>query len=136
VRNHITWLRASYWIGAVADAIVAAVMLGQAVLALTSPLTHYTSEIPYRYAMGLAGSLMLGWTFLLLWADRRPVDRSGVLMITNIVILGLMGSGLYAVSADFVPIRSMAPLFILQIALIVLFTYSYIASRMAARSEH
>jgi len=61
-------------------------MLDQAILARPSPLTHYLPEVPYRYAMGLAGSLMLGWTILLLWADRRPVERRGVLMITNFVI--------------------------------------------------
>jgi len=61
-------------------------MLDQAILARPSPLTHYLPEVPYRYAMGLAGSLMLGWTILLLWADRRPAERRGVLMITNFVI--------------------------------------------------
>jgi hypothetical protein len=45
---------------------------------------------------------------LLLWADRRPVERRGVLMITNFVILGLMSSGPYAVSAEFMSLKSSA----------------------------
>ena len=64
------WLRISYWVGAIADGIVAGIMFAQAILARPSPLTHYLPEVPYRYAMGLAGSLMLGWTILLLGRSR------------------------------------------------------------------
>jgi drug/metabolite transporter (DMT)-like permease len=113
----------------VADGIVAAVMFAQAILALPSPLTRYVPETPYRYAMGLAGSLMLGWTILLLWADRRPVERRGVLIITIIVILGLMGSSVFALSAGFMPARSVVPLLAFQIALIALFSASHALSR-------
>jgi len=31
-------------------------------------------EIEYRNLMGLAASLMPGWTLLLIWADRKPVE--------------------------------------------------------------
>jgi hypothetical protein len=131
VKSSTTWLRISYWVGAVADGIVAAVMFAQAVLALPSPLTRYVPETPYRYAMGLAGSLMLGWTILLLWADRRPVERRGVLIITIVVILGLMGSSVIALSAGFMPARSVLPVLIFQVALIAIFGSSYVASRRA-----
>jgi len=123
-----TWLRISYWVGAVADGIAAVMMFAQAILGQQSPLTHYVPETPYRYAMGLAGSLMLGWTILLLWADREPVARRGVLMITSAAILGLMASDLFAVFAEFMPIRAALPILVFQAALIVLFTLSYIAS--------
>ena len=125
----VRWLRISYWVGAVADAGAAAVMLSQAILGNQSPLTHYTPEVPYRYAMGLGGSLMLGWTILLLWADRRPVDRRGVLLITSVVILGLVASDIAAVRAGFVPFTSMAPLLAFQGILIVLFGGSYAKAR-------
>ncbi|MCK7581651.1 MAG: hypothetical protein MZV65_42555 [Chromatiales bacterium] len=90
-------------VGAAADGIAAIVILSQAILAQESPLTHYTPEVPYRYAMGLAGSLMLGWTVLLLWADRKPQERRGVLMIANLVIVGLIASGMYALHSGFRP---------------------------------
>jgi len=128
LKNATTWLRISYWVGATADGSVATVMFAQAILAQPSPLTHYVPETPYRYAMGLAGSLMLGWTILLLWADRKPVERRGILMITNVVIVGLMGSSLFAVSAGFMPPVAVVALFVLQAVLIVLFTSAYVAS--------
>jgi hypothetical protein len=123
-----TWLRISYWVGAVADGFVAVAMFAQAILGQPSPLNHYVPETPYRYAMGLAGSLMLGWTILLLWANRDPVARRGVLVITNAVILGLIASDLFAVFAEFMPIRAALPLLVFLAVLIVLFTFSYIAS--------
>ncbi len=46
MRSSTTWLRISYWVGAVADGIVAAVMFAQAILALPSPLTRYVPETP------------------------------------------------------------------------------------------
>ena len=88
-------------------------------------------ETPYRYAMGFAGSLMLEWTILLLWADRRPIERRGVLIITIVVILGLMGSSAFSLSAGFMPARSVVPVLIFQVALILVFSSSYIASRRA-----
>jgi hypothetical protein len=129
LKSSTTWLRISYWVGAIADGIVAMVMFAEAILARPSPLTHYVPEIPYRYAMGLAGSLMLGWTILLIWANRKPVERRGVLLITNVVILGLMGSGLCAASAGHMPVAAVVPILVFQAALIVLFTSSYVASR-------
>lgn len=122
----VRWLRISYWIGAVADAAAAAVMLSQAILAHQSPLTAYVPEIPYRYAMGLGGSLMLGWTLLLVWADRRPLERRGVLLITNVVIVGLLVTDISAVQVGFVSPSAMAPLLILQVLLIIVFTGSYV----------
>lgn len=133
MRNPDICLRVSFWVGAIADAVVAAVMFAQAFFGYTSPLNHYVPEIPYRYAMGLAGSLMLGWTILLLWADRRPAERRGVLLITIVVILGLMATGLRAVAVGFIHGSAMAPLIVLQIGLIALFTASYLASRGASR---
>jgi len=128
LRNPTTWLRISYWVGAIADGVFASVMFAQAILARPSLLTHYVPETPYRYAMALAGSLMLGWTILLLWANLRPVERRGVLLITNVVILGLMASGLFAVVAGFMSVRAGVPILALQVSLMVLFTLSYVAS--------
>ena len=69
------WLRISFRTGAVVDGIAAAAMFDQAIFARVSPLSGYVPETPYRYAMLIAGSLMLGWTVLLLWADRDPMAR-------------------------------------------------------------
>ena len=55
LKNSTRWLRISYWVGAIADGAVAAMMLSQTFLGRPSPLMSYLPEVPYRYAMGLAG---------------------------------------------------------------------------------
>lgn len=122
-------LRMSYRVGIMADALAAMMMLGQAIFGHQSPLTHYTPGLPYRYAMGMGGSLMVGWTLLLIWADRDPEARRGVLPITIVVMLGMLASGLAASLAGFTKLSSLLPLFLIEVALIVLFSVSYLLSR-------
>jgi hypothetical protein len=80
--------------------------------------------------MNVAASLMLGWTLLLFWASRRPIERASVLLLTAIVVFSLMLAGSYAVLSGFVPLRKMLPVFVLQIGMTGLFLTSYLlASR-------
>lgn len=126
----VRWLRISYWAGAIADALAAAVMLFPEVGSLVYGRTDFVPTADYRYAMGLGGSLMLGWTLLLLWADRKPVERRGVLLLTVFpVIVGLASAGAYAVSSGLVPFENMLPTWALQAGLVVLFSFSYWRSR-------
>jgi len=123
------WLRISYWVGAVADCVVGLIMFSEVVLGRPSPLSHYVPDTPYRYAIGLAGSLMLGWTGLLLWADRKPIERRAVLPLTCFVIIGLMTTGVFAISAKHILLPAGLALLAFQGLLIALFASSYVASR-------
>ena len=129
MRNSKTWLRISYWVGAIADALVALAMFGEMIIGHSSPLTHYIPEVPYRYAIGLAGSLMFGWTILLIWADRKPIERRGVLLLTCVVVIGLMGSGIFAMLKGFIPIPAGSSVLGFQALLIALFSTSYYSSK-------
>ena len=76
--------------------------------------------------MGMGASLMLGWTALLLWADRLPVDRRGVLLITVVpVIVGLASNEIAAVRARVPSGRTQAPIWLLQGGIAALFLASY-----------
>ena len=127
----IRWLRVSYWVGAIADAIATVVMLVPELGRRVYGVSGLEVTADYRYAMGLGASLMFGWTVLLLWADRKPVERRGVLMITVLVIFGLAGAGAYAVSSGLISFGNMVPTWVFQAFLAVLFTYSFVRSRNA-----
>jgi hypothetical protein len=71
--------------------------------------------------MGLAAALMLGWTLLLVWAGRRPLERRGVLPLTVVVVLALAGAGAYAVAAGFIAFERMLPTWISEAAIAGLF---------------
>ncbi|MDH3729084.1 MAG: hypothetical protein OER77_16255 [Myxococcales bacterium] len=130
----VRWLRASYWVGAIADAIAGVLMLfPQAGRAMYG--TVFEPGFDYRYAMGLGASLMLGWTVLLLWADRRPVERRGILLITVFVIFGLALAGAYAVNSGLIALPRMVPTWVFQAFLVVLFSYSYFRSGAAVAAK-
>jgi hypothetical protein len=75
----------------------------------------------------MGAALMLGWTVLLLWADRKPLERRGILPITVLpVVAGLMINEGYAVfGSGFLSLPAVAPIWILQSALSALFLVSY-----------
>ena len=119
-KRKILWLRASYWIGAVADAVVGIRML----------MPEAMGEAGFRYAMGTSASLMFGWTLLLIWADRRPVQRKGILLITIFpVIPCLMAAAVYSVLDGVFPVARAVPLWILGASAICLMGFSYYNAR-------
>jgi hypothetical protein len=80
----------------------------------------------YRYAMGIAAVFTLGWILLLIWADRRPVERRGVLLLTIAPIFaGNILCGVYAASSGLIATGMMIPSWIVQAIVIVLFAFSY-----------
>lgn len=125
----IIWLRISYWAGAILDVIAALLMLNPVLFELLNRPTDLQVNSSYTYAMGMGAPLMIGWTVLLLWADRKPVERRDVLPITLLVVIGEITVQVWGINSGFVPITAMIPTFILQSILIVLFLSSYINSR-------
>ncbi len=112
----VKWLKASYIAGAVADGLIGILML----------LPGRMGETEFRYPMGLGASLMFGWTALLLWAYRRPMERKGVLVLTIFpVISGLIVTAIWAVAAGHFPVQKIVPSSILGTAIIILMAFSY-----------
>ena len=115
MRNQIIWLRISYWVGAVSDGFATYRML----------FPKIAHGVEYRYALGLAASLMLGWTILLIWADRKPLDRKGVLLITALpVVSGLLLVEIYGVFCGIISLERMLPTGLFLVGLITLFGFS------------
>jgi hypothetical protein len=84
------------------------------------------------YEMRAGAPLMAGWA-VLLWADRRPMERQGVLPITVAPVLaGLLANDALAVRAKQVAPAGVLPTRVLQMALLVLFGWSY---RYASRAQ-
>lgn len=131
----VRWLRVSYLTGAIVDALVARELLSARLLALATGLAEPPSGPGFRYARGTAAVLMLGWTFLLLWADRRPLERRGVLGVTIAVVLGLALNQAVAVSTGFLPRALAAGIWALQTALVALFGWSLAVARRAERGR-
>jgi hypothetical protein len=132
--NKIKILRISYWVGAIADGLAVIPMLFPRIGGSLFGISNFDPSPYYRYAMFLGASLMLGWAFLLLWADRKPLERRGVLIITVFpVITGIFLSGVYAVMINVVKLGNIIPTSTLQIAISALFLFSYFYARTAPK---
>ena len=121
----IKWLRASYIIGAVADGIITILIL----------IPGRMGETEFRYPMGLAASLMFGWTLLLIWGNRKPLERKGILLLTIFVITGLIAASIYAVAAGIFPLQKIIPSTVLGLSLIFLMGFSYLKARSAEKQR-
>ena len=131
--NSISLLRFSYWFGAVADFINAVAMVYPPLMARMLNLEDVPVSLDSRLALLMGASLMFGWTALLIWADRKPVERKGILLITIFpVIIGLALTTLYGFLEGYIPLRGAVPIWVLQIFLIVLFLSAYLFSRDSA----
>ena len=79
----------------------------------------------FRFAMGYGASLMLGWTVLLLWAYRRPLERRFVAALTALVIYGLILTEVVAVRSGALEAWRMVPTWCLQAVLLLLFAGAF-----------
>jgi len=124
MESAVRWLKASYIAGAVADGLIGILML----------LPGRMGETEFRYPMGLGASLMFGWTALLLWAYKNPMERKGVLVLTIFpVISGLVATGIWAAVAGHFPVRKIVPSSILGTAIIILMGFSYWKATIAGK---
>ena len=125
----VLWLRVSYWTGAGLDVIAALTMLFPTLFVLINQPINFQANLAYHYAMGMGAPLMIAWTVLLLWADRKPIERKGVLPITLLVVLGEVTVQVWGIVVGFVPFSALLLSFVMQAILLVLFLFSYLNAR-------
>jgi len=125
MENKILFLRISYWAGAILDVMAFLIMLFPPLFAWNNGLSNFHPGMDYRYAMGMGAPLMLGWTILLLWADRKPMERKGILLITLLVVLGEVVTEIFGVVANFIAVPAMLLTWVIQLLVSALFIFSY-----------
>lgn len=76
MKKQIILLRISYWVAAIADFIVAVLVLFPEKMGLSK----------IEYPMGLMSAIAFSWGILLLIADRKPLERKWILIPTIIVV--------------------------------------------------
>ena len=78
----IRMLRVSCWAGAVADGFFGVALLSPKLWGSAMGIADFAPDLQHRLDMAVGASLMLSWSVLLLWADRKPLERKGVLLLT------------------------------------------------------
>jgi len=125
MKNILLWLRISYWAGAVLDLLAGLTMLFPALFVINNQLSSFYPTPAYRYAMGMGAPLMLAWTVLLLWADRKPLERKGLLPITVLVVIGEVINEIVAATTGYISVGALVPTWIIQAVLTALFLFSF-----------
>ena len=74
--KQIIQLRISYWTAAIADFVIAAIVLFPEEMGLSK----------IEYPMGLMSAVAFSWGIMLLIADRKPLERKWVLIPTILVV--------------------------------------------------
>jgi uncharacterized membrane protein YfcA len=104
--NRKLLIRIAYWWGAIGDALLAIEMFFSAFFGNKSPFTGFGLTIPggiqYQYAMSLAATLVLAWTFLLIWADRKPIERKDMILLTLVPVIGIQISTMLAYHSNLI----------------------------------
>ncbi|MBN1440302.1 MAG: hypothetical protein JW929_12920 [Anaerolineales bacterium] len=129
-------LRFACWTGAILDAVMLPPMLFPAIGAALFGIPYFHPGPEYRYAMYVGASLMAGWTALLVWADRKPVERRGVILLTVFPVLsGMIGASVYAAASGLLAAGRILPMAIIQISVAALFLAAFFGSRPHGESE-
>ncbi|MBN1261566.1 MAG: hypothetical protein JXB35_12885 [Anaerolineae bacterium] len=133
MNRKILGLRIAYWVGIVVDAVAAAGMIYPA-LGLNTTLGYLeTSSLMgpgFVYGSRLGAPLMVGWTVLLFWADRKPAARKDVLLITLCpVVLGYTAIFVTTLTSGLAAFGQLLPQLLLQTVLIAVLGYGYWQAR-------
>ena len=136
VKRKILWLRISYWVGAILDGLWIIPMLYPSLGGSLYGIEDFNPCPEYRFAMAIAASMMAGWTVLLIWADRKPVERRGILLLTIVPVKVCLDlSNYYLIAYDFLTVADMIPGWIESFLVYVLMIYAYVNSRDLVQTQ-
>jgi hypothetical protein len=86
LKDKVIWLRISYWVAAIADFVIAILVLIPERMGVTG----------FVYPMGLMSAVAFSWGVMLVIADRKPMERRWVLAPTILVVFLIGIAGAYA----------------------------------------
>lgn len=118
------YLRICYWWGSIADLLIGIEMLSVVLMGNFSPFLGLGITISggneYKYALSVAMVFMLTWTGILLWADRDPIARKGILFFLIPIIIGLRFSMISAFYFGFISVSTLIIDMVLSLAYLIL----------------
>lgn len=140
MKKKVVLLRFCYWLGAILDCRAAILLTLLRYRDLPAGMAARQSSHAFGMAAlwgaGDATALMWGWTALLLWADRKPVERRGILLLTTVpVVLLLLAQMAQQWLGGLVEFRQIAFWSFLLIGLGSLFVFSALWVSAEARSN-
>ena len=75
-------IKLPYWLGIIADAVWAIGFLSPPAYGVLTGQPNFNPGFQHRLTLSVAGILIMGWTFLLIWGVRNPVERRFIILLT------------------------------------------------------
>jgi hypothetical protein len=126
--KRIIFLRIAYWLGIILDALAFIQMafpeLGKKMLNVSMELTPQ-----YIFAINMGAGLMLAWTLLLVWADRKPIERRMIVPLTMIIIVWNIVTMNFGVKSGLLPLSTMLPQMIVAGLLFFYYGFCFLITR-------
>lgn len=89
-KKKMVLIKFPYWLGIGADALWAVGLLFPRVFGILVGNPDFNPDLQTRLIMGIGGTVMTGWTFLLLWAVKQPIERRFIILLTAFpVVFGM-----------------------------------------------
>ena len=133
MNNQIRWLKIAFLTGIITDALALVPMLYPPMAKFMWGFDKFSDN--YFFAMGYSASLMAGWTLVLIWAYKRPLERRFIAFLTILVIIGFIVTEIFAISKGSININKMISTWILQIVLLGLFSFSYVITHKISKEK-
>lgn len=131
MKKKVILLRFTLWWGIIADAIEAFRMASMELFVSSSKI-NIEPDIGLKFGLLYGMPVMMGWSFILFWADRKPLERRGVLLCLIPVILGYFIVQAFAIQNGLFSLLQMIPTFILQGLLLILSAISYVITKKSS----
>ena len=119
MKKKIMLLRVSYWVAALADLIVAILVL----------IPNRMGVPEFVYPMGLMSAVAFSWGVLLIIADRKPIERRWVLQPTILVVFLLGVAAVYGTINNLIPAGRLIPTSVAVVGILYLLIYTYFKTR-------
>jgi hypothetical protein len=133
MEKKIFWLKVANWTGVIADFKFGIILMFfpkivQFIWGIESPIEG--ASLMWSKYFGL---MVFSWTFILFWANKKPMERKVIILITAWpVVSGIMGVQIYALIQGILHMNLMLSfLFTFQVFLITLFTFSYLNASLS-----
>jgi len=126
----------SYWLGIVADAVATLLLFSPTVAKLALQPKPFDMSPMYLYVTRVAGALMLGWTVLLFWAQRKPIERADILLITLFPVVSILAvAAVLVAKSGQIAVSQLVPMFIFYVVLGCTSLPSYLWARRQERDQ-
>jgi len=120
----MTVIRITLWWGMIADLLETIRLIVPQVFIKTVGLnTGVSNEL--RFALLYGAPVMLGWTLILFWVNKKPIARKGVFLCLIPVILSYIIVQIIGLNLGVIPIEQIIPTFVFQGILLTLSILSY-----------